>query len=360
MTHWTQRTLAGAPAALCVWAMTLPSQAAEPLRIVSTPNPNVFPLLVALSRHPELPVELHPVPDAAGIARELQERTSDVLLAMTYTGAQLAAQGKAADLRLLDVTLWKGFSILAPEGVHSMAQLAGRGVLVSGPVGGGKGGGPDLILRAALRRAGQDPAGLNLCYLPVGEAVPLLLKQQPMSGHGSCSGNAPAAAISLAEPAATGLLLRSRFDSAIELKRAIPLEPLFAGFSAWPADELPHGGLAVRAEVLADGQRAASLTALRQAYREGADILMQARGNPLAMLRVAREVSAGVERWFGTWGMSLPMPVVMAALRDGQLMFHTDRPLEGLRPDLSRFLAEVVGAQQVPAEFLSSPPSPRP
>jgi len=140
-----------------------------PLRIVATPNPNVFALLLAMARQPALPVSLIPIGDGGQIDSTFAAGQGDALLAMTYTMAKKVISGKVPDLQLLRVNLWRGFSELAPSaaGVTSFSQLVGKGLLVSGPTSGGKGGGPDLIFQAALKRAGYGVADFKVCYLPV-------------------------------------------------------------------------------------------------------------------------------------------------------------------------------------------------
>lgn len=58
--------------------------AAAPLRVVATPNPNVFPLLLALARQPALPAVLVPIADGAQIDSTFSAGQGDTLLAMTY------------------------------------------------------------------------------------------------------------------------------------------------------------------------------------------------------------------------------------------------------------------------------------
>lgn len=106
------------------------------LRIVATPNPNVFPLLLAMARQPSLPVTLVPIADGAQIDTTFAAGQGDALLAMNYTTAKKVITGKVPDLQLLRVNLWRGFSELTVSGaaVTNFSQLVGKGLLVSAPL----------------------------------------------------------------------------------------------------------------------------------------------------------------------------------------------------------------------------------
>ncbi|WP_407276236.1 hypothetical protein [Halothiobacillus sp. DCM-1] len=327
-----------------------------PLRIVSTPNPNVFPLLLAMSNQPQLPVTLLPVGTAGEASTALINGSADGLLSMTYTAAQMVTTGKVPDLALVSVDFWNGFSVLAPQNaqITSFTDLINHGVLIAGPTSGGKGSGPDLIFQAAARRAGLDASSFALCYLPVMQAVPLLLSQAPMNSNPACNpaDSSAATAISLVEPAATGLVLQSRSgDNATGLvRKVIPLQPLFSGYTAWPSDELPHGGLSIRGSVLnaADSQQTSRRVLL--AYEQAAAQIMAAKPHPLQLMRIAQTISAGITAYYGQYGLSIPAPVIFAALESGDFRYRTDRPLAAIEPDLNRFLAEVVGSP-IPDSF---------
>jgi hypothetical protein len=154
-----------------------------------------------------------PVADAAQIDSRFAAGQGDALLAMTYTMAKKVSTGAIADLQLVRVNLWRGFSELAPSSaaITDFSQLRGKGLLVSGPASGGKGGGPDLIFQAALRRAGLGVADFKVCYLPVMQAAPMLAEQQKMNGNPAYDPTFDfrPTAISLVEPAATGMVLQT-------------------------------------------------------------------------------------------------------------------------------------------------------
>ena len=326
-----------------------------PLKIVSTANPNLFPLLVAMSKHADLNLEIIPATTNTDIVEKFRSGNGDVLLSMTYTAAQLAATGRIPNLKLIDVDFWNGFSIVAEESaqITGLSQLAGKGLLVAGPLSGGKGGGPDLILGAALKRAGVSPASIHLCYLPVMQAAPMLVQQEAMSSNSFCndSDTMNPVAISLAEPAATGLILQSRMASSSKgrLTKAISLQKIFSGYSAWPNDLLPHGGISVPDEILNDPRRLEQVRALIKAYHEGVASIMAARGHPFAMMSIARAISSGIDQCFGNQGLSLPKSVIISALRSDDLVFSTSYPIDGIQRELERFLEEVIGAPLPPS-----------
>lgn len=326
------------------------------LRIVATPNPNVFPLLLAMARQPSLPVTLVPIADGAQIDTAFAAGQGDALLAMTYTTAKKVITGKVPDLQLLRVNLWRGFSELAVSGaaVTNFSQLVGKGLLVSGPTSGGKGGGPDLIFQAAIKRAGYKVADFKVCYLPVMKAAPMMAGQLNMNSQPDCdpSFNFAPSAISLVEPAATGLVLQTLMQpvaGSVALERAIDVQTLFTGFTAWPPAQLPHGGLAVLGSVLNDPARQSALSPVLTAYdaavREiAAASTLRARGE------VAQIISAGIAKYYGNLGLELPAPVIAAALMNNELVMRGDLGLVAVQADLHRFLTEVVGSAP-PASF---------
>ena len=343
--------------AQAAWAQGLQTQSPDTpvLRVISTPNPNVFPLLLAMAEDPDLPVRLVPVATGTDIVNAFHAHAGDALLSMTYTAAQAVVTGAVPQLELVQVDFWRGFWMLAPRAanIRQFSQLQGQGVLIAGPTAGGKGGGPDLIFQAAIARAHRTPSDFNVCYLPVMKAAPMMVQQRPMSSNPACAQGTMAAptAISLVEPAATGLVMESRMsDTGTWLQKSIDIQRLFTGYTAWPQDQLPHGGVSVLAAVLHDPSRQATTDAVLEAYRAAADEIMAARGHPLVMIRMARTISAGIAAHYGQYGLSLPPAALIAALASGDLAFRTDLSIAAIQPDLGRFLTEVVG-KAPPASF---------
>jgi hypothetical protein len=338
------------------------SASSAPLRVVSTPNPNVFPLLLAMARQPGLPVALVPIADGAQIDSTFAAGQADALLSMTYTAAKKVVSGKVPTLQLLRVNLWRGFSALSPQalGVSSFSQLVGKGVLVSGPTSGGKGGGPDLIFQAALRRSGYSAADFKVCYLPVMQAAPMMSGQQKMNTNPACdpSFDMAPSAISLVEPAATGLVMQTMMpvtdsgSGTTAVARGVDYQQLFTGFTAWPQTQLPHGGLSILAAVADDASRAATTRQVLAAY-DAAVAEIESADTMLKRLAIAQVVSAGIASYYGSMGLDLPAPVIVAALSSGELVMRHDLSVAAVRADLDRFLTEVVGAAP-PTSFYRS------
>ena len=337
------------------------AHAIPPIRLVSAPTPNVFPLLLAIARHPELPVQLVPVRSTGSeLDDEFEMGDTDGMLGMTYAIAQKAAGGKLPDLRLRGVTFWRGFFAMLPESssATSLAQLAGNGLIVSGPLTGGRGGAPDLLFQAALHRSGRSAADYPVCYLPAMEGIELISRQAPMNGNPGCDKayGGPAAAMFLVEPAATGLVMKSGlpFAKGIPMKKAISIEALFTGYSAWPAGQLPQGGWALDAATLADPQRRAQVDAVERALKEAAQELAEVSGKGLIRrMQVAWTISTGLDQAYGKWGVHLPTLVLARVLGDGDLVYRADLPIASINSDLRRFLVEVLKVQNVPERFLS-------
>ncbi|MHB8347225.1 MAG: hypothetical protein ACYDHM_08570 [Acidiferrobacterales bacterium] len=316
-----------------------------PVQIVSTPNPSVLPLLLAMSRDPHLPVRLIPVKSGSGISQAFASSRADGVLSMTWVAAGMAATGVAPDLALVSVTFWRGFFELTPSGVHAsrLSDLQGKNLLLSGPVGGGRDAGPDILFKATMKRDGFDPTrysdrrvrievdgktisvtrrvytsgDFRVYYMPVMDATQILIRQIPLNNGGGNSGTKqPASGAFMVEPAATGIVLNGylRFT---RLTKAIDVQKIFTGYTEWPAGELPLGGLSLRTAVLDDPSRSAEVAQLRIAYEKSASDLMAARGHPLRLARYARAISKGIDIYYRQYGLSLPAPVIMAAIHNG-------------------------------------------
>ena len=347
--------------AVALWGASL-AHAASPLRLVSAPTPNVFPLLLAIARHPELPVQLVPLRSTGSeLDDEFEMGEADGMLGMTYAIAQKVSSGKLPDLRLRGVTFWRGFFAMLPASSRatSLAQLAGKGLIVSGPLSGGRGGAPDLLFQAALHRAGRSTADCLVCYLPAAEGIAWMARQTPMNGNAGCDKayNGPATAMFLVEPAATGLVMKSGlpFVKDVPIKKAISIEALFTGYKSWPAGQLPQGGWALRATTVADPQRRVQVDAIEHTLNEAAQELAEISGKGLiSRLLVAWTLSTGLDKAYGQWGIHLPTLVLAQALGSGDLVYRADLPVTSINGDLRRFLAEVLKVQDVPERLFSA------
>lgn len=328
---------------------------ARPIVVVATPNPTVFPLLLALERQPQLPVKLLAVADGADLDRAFAEQGADAILAMTPTIAAKVAGGAVPPLRLTDIGLWRGFTAMVMGDVpaRTLADLKGRGFILSGPTTGGRDGGPDLLFRAAMARSGLKPDDLKICHLPVKVGVDWLLGRKPLGDHANCEPDkdVPAAGILLVEPAVSGLAMMSRMPFKPKVDARIDLEPIFTGFKAWPADQLPHGGLAVRISTLDDKARADAVRQLRTAYAAAIDEINAARGASFARLRLARTIASSFDRYFGRMGLELPQFALATALGDQRLVFRHDLSVDAVSGDLARLLDEVVPRKMPPSFY---------
>ncbi len=163
----------------------------------------------------------------------------------------------------------------------------------------------------------------------------------------------PASAISLVEPAATGLVMQTLMSSSsgtTPLSRAIDVQTLFTGYSAWPSTQLPHGGLSVLASVSNDTARQTALAQVTAAYTAAINQINSAKSSPMALQQIATTISNGITTYYGKYGMTLPAAAIAAALIQNELVFRDDLTMTGIATDLSAFLNEVTNTT-VPANF---------
>jgi hypothetical protein len=348
---------------MCVaWSMISITHAAvaqtrpvRPISVVATPNPNVFPLLLALDRHPQLPVTLLAVSDGASMDKAFAEQSADAVLAMTPTIASKVATGAFPPLRLTDITLWRGFAaiVMGNAPARTLFDLKGKGFIVSGTTTGGDGGGPDLLFQAAMKRSGLKPKDLLICYLPVKVGVDWLMEHKPLGDHANCEPDkdVPAVAMLLVEPAVSAVSLMSRMPFRPSVDARIDIEPIFTGFTAWPLDQLPHGGLAVRITTLDDKARADAVHQLRVAYAEAIDEINAARDRPITRMGLARTIAKGFDRYYAHMGLELPAFALANALGDKRLVYRRDLPVEAVSNDLLRLMDEVLGRKVLPSFY---------
>jgi len=376
--------IAGAAlSALTTVAVAMPSAVTSPLqpiRIVSTPNPSVLPLLLAMARDPNLPVQLMPVGSGAGINDAFASQGAEGLLAMTWVAASEVTNGVVPDLKLVTVNFWRGFFELTPSANHiaNLSDLTGKNLLLSGPVGSGRDSGPDILFKAMMKREGYDPStysentvtinvggsslsvirrvypsgDFRVYYMPAMAAAKVLISQTVLDdGDGVTSNDQPASGSFMVDPAATGIVMNGTMQG-LSLTKSIDVQQEFSGYRAWPANELPLGGLSLRASVLNDPSRAAEVQQVRMAYEKAASDLMAARGHPLVMLGLASAISQGITTYYQQYGLSLPAPVIAAAIRNGDLVYRTDTTVDSLMPDLVDFDTELLGSKPPESFYL--------
>ncbi len=298
----------------------------EPLRIACPPNPNMIPLFVAMDQQKDnLKVEVLPVPGMPELAAGVQGGQADVALFFSAAGAKQFNKGTLTSLRLWNVNVWRALYLVAEPRFDSLESLRGQKILASFP-----GGAPDLVMRAAMRQAGYEPdTDFVIEYLPSAQVQQLLL-----AGQGQ--------AALLPEPQVTTLISKAA-QQGQTLQPAVDLQ---AGFSAesWQTDYIPLGGVFVTEALALDTNRRVALEQFIAAYDEAAAFAM------------AHPVETGeiTERAFKEYfGGQLPAQAVTSALENERLVFNS-RSAAGLRPDLDKFLALIVG--QAPAdEFYAAP-----
>lgn len=289
----------------------------EPLtiRVVSPPNPNAFPLFVAMDAAQEtnLNIEFLPVPGVAEVADALHGGQADVALFFSAAGAKLYNGERLPNIRLWDVNIWNGVYLVTAPDVESLADLQGKTILASF-----QGGAPDLLMRAVMTAQGFDPdTDFDIQYMPATQARQLLI-----AGRGD--------AALLPEPAASQTIARAQQDD-----RTLSTLDLQADFESetWDAGFAPLGGVFVLQSTLDDPERRPAFDAFVALYEDASD-----RMNDEAET-VAPLVSAGFDEYFGA---DIPAPMIATILESGSLTFES-RAVSDLRPDLDDFLAQIVG-----------------
>jgi len=297
----------------------------DTLRVAAPPNPNMIPLLVALEQQEDLAVELVPVPGVPELAAALQGGQADAALFFSAAGAKLYNKGALVDLRIRSVNVWRALYLVAKPQVGGLEGLVGQKILASFP-----GGAPDLVMRAAMRRAGYDPDGdFTIEYLPSDQ-----VKQMLLAGKGE--------AALLPEPQASALMLKAQAQG-LDLEAVVDLQ---AGFEvdAWPDGLIPLGAIFATQAVVANPARLNALVGFEETYSRAAAYAM---AHP-------DEAAEIVERAYAVhFGGQLPARAVADAIRSGRLVFET-RPAAELRPDLDHFLKTIVG-QSPDDRFYASP-----
>ena len=345
--HLSRRAFSAAAAlagvAACARALPAIAAPADAIGLVSPPNPHVFPLLLAMARDPDLPVRLIPVAESREADALLQSGEASGMLAMSYIAAKKRIAGAVPDLRLYSLNFWRGFFQVAGEDVRSFADLRGKRVVVSGPIGDGRGGGGDVIFQAAVRRSGIDPANdLEVVYLPLAEGSAAVAAGE-------------AAAITVPSPGSTGMVMRSQLARrpamaamarlrGVEVGESVPLaahidiQRIFAGFGSFPADQLPLGGVAVTERAIADAAARGKLERIKSAYDQASTELTQ---NPGAH---AEDVSALFQHFYAPLGAGGPPAMLLErSLSQGDLVYRADISIAQVREDLGAWLAELIG-----------------
>jgi hypothetical protein len=290
-----------------------------------------------MSLDPTLPVRVLPIAESVEADALFASGAADAFLAMTYIGAKKRMTGAVPDLRLHSISTWRGFFQVAAEGVSSFADLRGKTVIVSGPVGSGKNGGGDIIFQAAARRQGIDPdRDLKVEYMSAALGI-----ERVAAGL--------AAGITLPSPASTGLEMRARMAQQLAtgngggpsrpvLKSAIDFQRVFPGFASFPDAQLPLGGLHVAERALTQRNKRAMIDRVADAYARASTLLMT---DPA---RHAGVTSALFKSQFASVGAGAPPSLVLQrGLTGGDMVYRSDVPLGAVRADLTAWLKELLG-----------------
>lgn len=298
----------------------------DTISIVSTPNPNIFPLLLALADNPSLKVKIIPVAEGSDLTAKLISGDADGMTSMSYIAAKQVTTGKVPDLQIHSIVYWSGFYEIANNSVNNFNDLRGKKLIISGPVGNGQNGGPDIIFKAVMKRLALVPGvDFQLEYLPLAQGTDKINTGQ-------------ADAILLAEPAGTGMVLFNMMNQN-SLKKAVNLQSIFNNFTGWPLGQMPVGGLSFKSSVLNNAAKKTTFNLVKQAYELKAAQLMN--GNISDMQKVADKFNA-------LYGSMLPQPlpylIIKRAIAEGSLVYRNDKPVQTIKSELDRWIVELLGS----------------
>lgn len=298
--------------------------------IASPPNPHVFPLLLAMHLDPSLGVSLRPVVESKDADGLLKTGEAHGVLAMSYVGAKKRVSGTVPDLRLVAPCYWRGFFQVCEGAASNLKDLIGRDLIISGPAAPGRGGGGDILFRAAARAEGLDAdRDFKLHYMPMLAGVDTILKKQ-------------ASAITLPSPGSSGLLTRLRMNGQAS---AIDLQAVFAADKHFGKGLLPLGGLHMTERAMANSLLVPELRRLEEAYLAAGDELMR---NPA---KHAQAITTSFRQAYQSLGGPQPMASVLErAIGSGDLVFGRGPGLGSVQAEAVAWLEKVLD-KAVPATF---------
>ncbi len=289
------------------------------LTVVSPPNPNLFPVFLMMKDNPELTIKLITVDSGSGVPAYFQSGEADITTIYTYIMAKHISSGDVPDLQLRAVTLWDNFYLVGNQEITSLSDLLGKTILITGPNGTGKNGPADKLIRAAIIREGYEASDFNIEYDLIDDAMDRVANNQ-------------AAAILLAEPAATGFVAKSTFSNG-NLTKAVSMQQIFAGYNSWAANQLPLGGVATLASYQTE-EKTQAVEDFVVAYKEASNKIMEDK------MSSAQTISNGLKSYYG---IELPWPIILRSLNEGTLAFDANKPLGSIQPELGSFITELVG-----------------
>lgn len=304
------------------------------INIVSTPNPNLFPLLYVMAEHPELNIELIPVGKSSELTEQLNKQ-ADAMVSMTYVAAKQVLTNKVPDLQLLSVVYWSGFYEITEKNIKSFEDLKGKKIIVSGPVGSGKNGGPDVIFKAALKKSGFDiDTDFQIEYLPVNEGMEKVK-------------NGKASAILLAEPAGTGFKMMMKMKAGKSVEKTVNLQSILSESSAWDKNLLPLGGFSAKQSSLSDAKKGKVIRKINQLYQKAANEMMSA--NVFQLSKISKFFKEYYKKMVGN---GLPPMVLKKAITQKSLVYNGGFKINKNMNELNKFFELLLG-EKLPESFFS-------
>lgn len=298
-------------------ASDTPSPSEAPLRVVSAPNPNSYPIFVMGEGNMPENITFVPVADLAELTAVMNGNHADVMGVFSGTGAQLYAEGKLTNIKIWNVNVWRALYLVASSDIKSLDDLRGKTVYSSF-----KNGAVDLTSQMALRQHGYEPnRDVTIIYQPQPQVQQLFLQ-----------GKAEAAVF--IEPRAT-MTLRQAEEMGHSAHILLDIQQHVASdMQAWAKDELPLGSLFVKNEILEDPAKRKAFLAFVEEYAAACDFIMMHPDE------AAQMIAQGFER---TYGGRLSASVLAESIRKRHLVFAS-RPIDGqLRTDFETFLSSMMG-----------------
>ncbi len=284
------------------------------------PTPYAMPFFVMMAQTggqlDDAVLEYVPVTGPSQMVALFTNNQVDVMLGQVIQTANMFEQGEVRNLRLRSVYLWRGFYVVAGEGITGWEDLQGERVLMPDLKTG-----PAYLGRASMRQAGFDPeTDFIIEYLPAAQTVQMMLAGQ-------------ASAVVTSEPSVTILMNKSRSEGGTPLKPA-PMD-LYSLYESelWPAGQLPIGGLLVLQQVLDDEAQRTALEQFEAAYYEAIEFML---ANPAdASQLIASQLGAYCDS-------KLQAKPLEKALSAGRLVYDP-RPAGELLPDLDAYIELILG-----------------
>jgi len=283
------------------------------------PSPHAMPFFIVMAQTDGvLPggakIEFVPVTEPAQMTALLNSGEVDAMLGFIAQSANIYQKGGVSNLRMLDVLLWKGFYVVAPESVKSWEDLKGKTLLMPDPQGG-----PSQLAMTSMRQAGFDPeTDFTIQSVPASEAVQLMV-----GGKGD-------AAI-LSEPFVTITLNKGKQQGVALIIAPIHLYDVYQA-KAWESGQAPINGLLALQETLDDPALSAALIELRKLYIAAIEFMLT---NP-------DEASKLIVGQLGEFcDSNMEAKPLSIAIQSGRMVYGVT-PARDLLPDLDAYIEEIT------------------